>query len=224
MNVEGCSMILGDLIRVLEGKNENLFAPRLCKCLCAIKKNTELWSKVNEQALAEENEYCAPLKAKEADLLKALQNEYAKVERYCEEHNILIPIGFMGPEGISEFRAYEQSRIIASVHIIWSLIQAYNNALVNLVSIDLEFVKQLAFVNDKGDITALKIYPLINEWDAEKQKIERTEDTTFWYNWKQFNRFHDLYHNYEQSRIYALSFRGLLSYIIRRKYIFVSER
>lgn len=193
-----------DTFKSLLDKDEHFFAPSLCNLLCAIKKNEELWHATNEKALAEENEDRASLNAKEAELLKALKTDHAKVEQYCEEHNILMPIGFMGSEGINEFRAYEQGKIVSAWHIIDSLIQAHINALSNLVNIDLEFVKQFAFVNEKGAITALKIHLLIDEWEVEKKALARKQIGTFWYAWKQLTRFHETYHDFECLRPDAL--------------------
>lgn len=199
-----------DTFKSLLDKEEHFFAPSLCNLLCAIKNNKELWHATNEKALAEENENSAPLNAKEAKLLKALNNDHEKVEQYCNEHNILMPIGFMGSEGINEFRAYEQGKIVSSWHIIDSLIQAHINALNNLVNIDLEFVKQFAFTNEKGAITALKIYSLIDEWNVEKQALARKQTGQFWYAWKQLTEFHETYHDFEPLRVDVLKNGKLL--------------
>lgn len=199
-----------ETFKSLLDKDEHFFAPNLCNFLCAIKKNKDLWHATNEKALAEENEDSSSLNAKEAQLLRTLENEHKKVEQYYEEHSIKMPIGFMGVEGINEFRAYKQGKIVSTWHIIDSLIHAHINALSNLVNTDLDFVKQFAFVNDKNAITALKIYPLIDEWNAEKQKLTRNETGKFWYAWKQLTQFHDTYHDFEHLRIKALKNGDLL--------------
>jgi hypothetical protein len=135
-----------DNFKSLLNKDEHFFAPNLCNLLCDLKKNKELWHAINEKALAEENEDRAPLNAKEAQLLKTLKSDHKRVEQYCEKHNIEMPIGFMGVEGISEFRAYEQGKIVSSGHIVYSLIHAHNNVLSNLMKVGFNHTRVLGFI------------------------------------------------------------------------------
>lgn len=295
-----------DRLKNLLNVDEHLFAPSLCNFLCELKKNEELCSAINAKATAEKAEDSSSLIARETQLLKVIKTEYEKVEQYYKEHSIELPIGFMGVEGISEFRAYELGKIVSLWHIIDSLIQAYSNMLSNLMGVELDqeevlnftkkfivfnsgqnnqtsnlklnnnspksiqkifneiemfvvdkkiinknlnqilqdfhklknddqsidqiscqetilltilqvffntnfntthhldFVKQFALTNDNGDITELKLYTVILEWEAETRSLDRIQKGKFWYIYKQLKRFHSLYHNFENLRIDVL--------------------
>src|SRR5204862_2184774 len=59
------------------------------------------------------------------------------------------------------------------------------------------FVTQYAIVNNKRQITALKIDPLIKRWYAEKQDFERNQINNFWYGWEELKQFHKYHQNGE---------------------------
>ena len=190
-----------DTFKILLDNDECFFAPSLCNFLCAITKNKELLNATNEKALAEENEDSFLLNTKGAQLLKILKTDHEKVEQYCKKHSIIISVYIMGLEYVDEFCTYEQGIIENPfLHILDSLIRAHIDELLNLVNIDLEFVKQFTFVITKDFIESLKISPLIDEWELEKQALTRIQSSKFWYAWKQLTRFHNVFHNFEDLR------------------------
>ncbi len=163
----------------------------------------------------QEAEDIASLKEQEQDLLQELGSQQKKIELYCKRQSISLPQGYMCPEGVNEFRAYEHGRIISSGDLTDSLIQAIVNELSFLANSNLahnlKFVRKFAFADDSGNIKELKIVLVIIKWRIEKQRFDRIKTGKLLYKWKRLKYFYDLYGNFETRRVEALE-KGDLFY------------
>jgi len=254
----------------------------------------------DEHAAIKEAEDKHTLLTYEQDILQILRQQHKEIATYYAKHSIVLPEGFMGRTGISEFQAYEQGQICSTNSLIDSLTEAIRNELSLLMYINtvemraiiksfcvldkngrilglrdrsikslqsmyaelnnylarekivhpllnqyleefcisanglencdmqlrqnsalvyilgilsqgdiksiyhLDFVKQYASVDNIGNIINLAIEHDIQLWHMEKQRIERIQTGTFWYQWQQLKRFYIIYKNYEHMRYEAL--------------------
>lgn len=137
-----------------------------------------------------------------------LQQTHLKISNFIDANKILNPHIHMVLSEFDNYNNTEDETLHKNGCVISVLISLDQDTL--YTSHHLDFVKNFAVIDKKGNIAGLKITDAIHDWRSKKDNLERIKTSRFWYAWQELQHVFKIDNDFEILRFKALQEGDLL--------------